>query len=241
MTELRFGPIAAACALLSVASAGIASGHESHRKAATIATEATQNEPATQEESPSQVIETAIEHGPATDHVNAPKEEPAAKPHDHSAHESNVSADDMTESVSIADWLGRLHPVTIHFPIALFLAAFAAEILFALTQGEMFRHALRFCLWGGATSAAIAAPLGWMFAASGATEEGWILEAHRYSGTAALILGLAVLWIAERAEREERSRLLLRASLSIQALLIGSVGFLGGSLLYGFDHLWRGF
>jgi hypothetical protein len=33
----------------------------------------------------------------------------------------------------------------------------------------------------------------------------------------------------------------LRVSLAAQALLIGAVAFLGGSLLYGFDHLWRGF
>ena len=58
--------------------------------------------------------------------------------------------------------------------------------------------------------------------------------------TAALLLGVAVLWIGERTERRGGSRLLLRASLALQASLIGSAGFLGGSLLYGFDHLWRG-
>ncbi len=71
-------------------------------------------------------------------------------------------------------------------------------------------------------------------------QEGWLLEAHRWAGTAASGLGVAVLWIAERTERENGSRLLLRVSLLVQALLIGSVGFLGGSLLYGIDHLWRG-
>jgi uncharacterized membrane protein len=128
-----------------------------------------------------------------------------------------------------------------HFPIALFLAAFAAELLFIATQQELFRHALRFCLWGAVISAVIAAPLGWMFAASGATEEGWVLETHRWSGTTAACLGVVVLWVTEYTERAGGSRLWLRVSLATQALLIFAVGFLGGSLLYGFDHLWRGF
>jgi len=128
----------------------------------------------------------------------------------------------------------------IHFPIALFLDAFAAELFYFTTNQELFRGALRFCLWGAAMSAAVATPLGWMFAASGATEEGWILEAHRWAGTAALFLGLVVLLIVERAERTAGSRGPLRVLLALQALLIGGVGFLGGSLLYGLDHLWRG-
>lgn len=226
MTWMRCSFFAVVCTLLFALGAGTASGHEAHRKAAPATVEATEVEPATQPAEP-------------------PAEEQVATPESASSHQHHAAADappePEPEAVSILDWLGRLHPLVIHFPIALFLAALVAELLFASSRLELFRNALRFCLWGAAMSAAVVAPLGWMFAASGATEEGWILEAHRWTGTAASFLGLAVLWIVERAERADGSRVGLRVLLALQALLIGGVGFLGGSLLYGLDHLWRGF
>jgi uncharacterized membrane protein len=137
-------------------------------------------------------------------------------------------------------WIGRFHPLVIHFPIALLLAALIAELLFSATGELLFRHALRFCLWGGALGVLAAAPLGWAFAASGATESGWLLEAHRWTGSSASILCIAAVWANERVERVGGSRLPLQILLVILALLTGSAGFLGGSLLYGLDHLaWR--
>lgn len=226
MRWMRSSSLAVVCTLLFAVGAGAARGHEAHRQAASVTDEATQAE------RPPQLLEPARE--PA-------KKQPPAESDSHSTHQPHAHAAAPTEPVSVLDWLGRLHPMAIHFPIALFFAALVAEILFIVTREEMFRHALRFSLWGGAMSAAIAAPLGWIFAASGAAEEGWILEAHRWAGTAALCLGVVVLWVGERTERADGSRLLLRISLAVQASLIGGVGFLGGSLLYGFDHLWRGF
>jgi len=222
MTWKRFSSLALVCTLLLAVGAVAAGGHEAHRKSDSVSAEATEKERVRQP-------------------LEAASEEPVAATGSQSTHPPHGPADTPPESVSLLSWLGRLHPMVIHFPIALFLVAFVAELLFAATREELFRHALRFSLWGGAISAVIAAPLGWMFAASGATEEGWLLEAHRSAGTAASVLGIAVLWIGERAERANGKRLLLRVSLGLQALLIGSVGFLGGSLLYGIDHLWRGF
>jgi uncharacterized membrane protein len=223
MTWTRFSFLGVVCTLLFALGAGAASGHEAHRKAVPVTVEATEVEPAPQPPEPPAEVSVAAADSASTHQPHAPADAPPEP-----------------EAVSVPDWLGRLHPMVIHFPIALFLAALVAELLFASTRLELFRNALRFCLWGAAMSAAIAAPLGWMFAASGATEEGWILEAHRWSGIAASLLGLAVLWIVERAERAEGSRVVLRVLLALQALLIGGVGFLGGSLLYGLDHFWRG-
>ncbi len=234
MRWMRSSSLAVVCTLLFAVGAGAARGHEAHRQATSVTDEATQDE------RPSQPLESAAE--PAREPtLELARTEPPAESNSHSTHQPHAHAAAPTEPVSVLDWLGRLHPMVIHFPIALFFAALVAEILFIVTREEMFRHALRFSLWGGAMSAAIAAPLGWIFAASGAGEEGWILEAHRWAGTAALCLGVVVLWVGERTERADGSRLLLRISLAVQASLIGGVGFLGGSLLYGFDHLWRGF
>jgi len=229
MTWMRCSFFAVVCTLLFAVGAGAASGHEAHRKAAPATVEASEVEPATQPAAP-----------PAEEQVATTESASSHQPHAAVDAPPEPEREPEPEAVSVLDWLGRLHPTVIHFPIALFLAALVAELLFASTRLELFRNALRFCLWGAAMSAALAAPLGWMFAASGATEEGWILEAHRWSGIAASLIGLAVLWIVERAERAEGSRVVLRVLLALQALLIGGVGFLGGSLLYGLDHFWRG-
>lgn len=141
------------------------------------------------------------------------------------------------EPTTFLSWIGRFHPMVVHFPIALLITALAAEIFFAATNRELFRHALRFILWGGVLTAITAAPLGWIFAATGPTEHGWLLEAHRWVGTSAATLGLVVFGINERTERVRGSRTLLRLSLLVASLLIGATGFLGGSLLYGIDYL----
>ena len=138
---------------------------------------------------------------------------------------------------TLVSWMGRLHPMSVHFPIAFFISALAAEILFAGTRRDLFAHSLRFLLWGGAASAIVAVSLGWTFAATRATDHGRLLEAHRWAGTAVAILGLAVLAVNERLERAAGSRALLRLSLAVIAVLAGATGFLGGSLLYGIDHL----
>lgn len=231
---MRFSLFAAVYTLLLVAGAPTASAHEAHRKAVAVTAEATHEEPTPHH------IQVAPQQEPSLAPVEPATQDSRTESHLHSDHQLPAGSAGEPQPVSILDWLGRLHPMVIHFPIALFFAAFVAELLFAVTRREMFRHALRFLLWGGAMSAAIAAPLGWMFAASGATEEGWILETHRWAGSAALVLGVTVLWIGERTERANGSRLLLRISLAMQTMLIAGVGHLGGSLLYGFDHLWRG-
>ncbi|MBW2398078.1 MAG: hypothetical protein JRE71_13930 [Deltaproteobacteria bacterium] len=158
--------------------------------------------------------------------------------HEHPGATGSVDTEKAPNApTTLLSWLGRFHPMVIHFPIAFFITPLVAEILFAATRRDLFRHALRFLLWGGAASAIFAVALGWTFAATGPTDHGWLLEAHRWAGTAVSALGLAVLAVNERFERTGGSRALLRFPLVAIAVLVGATGFLGGSLLYGIDHL----
>jgi len=141
------------------------------------------------------------------------------------------------EPTTLLSWIARLHPLVVHFPIAFFATTIVAESLFAATRRDLFRHALRFMLWGGGLSAVVAVALGWAFAATGPRDHGRLLEVHRWSGTAVAVLGLAVLGGNEWIERAGGSRALLRLSLAAVAVLVAATGFLGGSLLYGIDHL----
>jgi uncharacterized membrane protein len=167
--------------------------------------------------------------------------EPSAVPHDHAEHRSAISepaaAAPDKEPTTIFSWLGRFHPVVVHFPIALLMSTALAERLFIRTRNPLFSDAVRFCIWIGVAGAFAAAPLGWLFAGFRFVDEEWVMIAHRWAGITTFAASLALLWVSERTYRSgSATRLRLRAALATVAALVGLTGFLGGSLLYGIDH-----
>src|SRR3954463_8649494 len=62
-------------------------------------------------------------------------------------------------------WVGHFHPAMTVFPIGLVLAAAVAELLWIFTRAAWLEGAARFCVIGAAVGGAVAAPLGWAFAA----------------------------------------------------------------------------
>lgn len=138
---------------------------------------------------------------------------------------------------TLFSWLGKFHPVVVHFPIALLISAALGEALFARTQHTLFSDAVRFCIWIGAAGALAAAPLGWMFAGFRLVDDEWVLTAHRWAGTTTFLATLMLFWVSERTFRvASASRTSLRVALGGVACLVSLTGFLGGSLLYGIDH-----
>ena len=138
------------------------------------------------------------------------------------------------------DALARLHPATVHFPIAFFLGAALAELLFLWRGGEFWKAGSRFSSWAGAVTAPVAAALGW---AAG----GWvaypgdlagILRLHKWVGTGVAVAGLLTAALVEVATRRESDALrnLYRVILFGTAAAVAVAGYLGGLLVYGPDH-----
>lgn len=138
-------------------------------------------------------------------------------------------------------FLGKFHPLAVHFPIALVLAALAAETLGALTRQSLFSDAARFSIVLAALSAMATAGLGW---AAGAVahypgdlaETLWL---HRWvgSGTGILIVVTAVLSeIAQRQEENGRTRRAYWVVLIFASLGVSVTGHLGASLIYGANY-----
>jgi uncharacterized membrane protein len=165
------------------------------------------------------------EQAPAAD-LQVPAAEPQVTHEPHEAH----------EALSFWQWLGKLHPATVHFPIALLLTAVVSELLLAATGNELYRHSTRVVMWGGVVGAVLSAPLGWLFAEPLADDD-WLLRAHRVSGTATALLGVVALVLCERFYRRGDGELPFRVALGLCALAVGAAGLLGGSLVYGIDHL----
>lgn len=137
-------------------------------------------------------------------------------------------------------WLGKLHPMVIHFPIAFALAAFLADLLFLLVKRDVFEGAARYILTLGGLSALLAAPLGW--AAASTARYGVELQsdlfAHRWLGTAGGAL-LVVAWVVREWSFLQYSRPgnFSRVLLAVATVAILGAGFFGGNLVFGPGHL----
>jgi uncharacterized membrane protein/YHS domain-containing protein len=144
----------------------------------------------------------------------------------------------------VGRFLGQFHPVAVHLPIGLLLAAALAEAIFAWTSAEWMSGAARFSVLLGAAAAAGAAMLGWLNAMS-AHYDGdlaQVLAYHRWLGTGTAALAVVVALLSEMHRRRPTTvwRVAYRLALLIVAAAVGLTGHFGGTLVYGVDYLkWR--
>jgi len=82
-------------------------------------------------------------------------------------------------------WIGRFHPVSTHFPVALMYVAVLAEAFAWWTKRETWLQTVRFLVVIGALGALVAASLGWVNASftSYVGSSAAILKWHRWLGT----------------------------------------------------------
>lgn len=134
--------------------------------------------------------------------------------------------------------IGRLHPLLVHFPIALVLAAAGAEVVAIGTRRQSWRAVAIVNVRAGALFGALALLAGWMLAWAPFVEATPSLMWHRWTGVAAAVatMGAAV---ASRSRRVEsrRSRLVYQGALFGAAALVSLAGHLGAALVWGTDFL----
>jgi uncharacterized membrane protein len=138
------------------------------------------------------------------------------------------------------EWIGRFHPVTTHFPVALMLVALFAEGLAWWTRRETWLQTVRFLVILGALSAVAAGVLGWINAyfSSYSKDPGALLWWHRWLGTGTALWAVvcAVLILIHECQEGSKERQRFRGALALGAALVGLSGFLGSALIYGLDH-----
>lgn len=147
--------------------------------------------------------------------------------------------DEMTEDRSkmstgarILDWLGRLHPSIIHFPLAFFPAALFTAIVGR--RRPAFGKPIQFLVVAGGIIAPIAAALGWLDAVGADPDP--LLTVHRWLGTAVGLGGAALAAWAWRNPEEDRSPLMVVSLALITAAIIVQ-GWYGGAMVHGMDHM----
>jgi uncharacterized membrane protein len=135
-------------------------------------------------------------------------------------------------------FIGRLHPLLVHFPIGLVLMAALAELVAMTTGLSDWRTVALANVRAGAVFTIGAAIAGWRLAASPSIEPGSSLEWHRWLGgiAAVAVVGAALATAGAR----NRSPLALwgyRLALFWAAALVALTGHLGGRLVWGADFL----
>ena len=137
-------------------------------------------------------------------------------------------------------WIGRMHPVSTHFPVALMFVAVFAEGLAWWTRRDSWLQTVRFLVVLAALGALSAAALGWINAyfASYTGQLAPILKWHRWLGTGTAVWSIVCAGLVLMNECREGSteRQRFRGALLLGAALVGISGFLGSALIYGLDH-----
>lgn len=132
------------------------------------------------------------------------------------------------------DWsslFGRLHPLVVHFPLALILVAALVEAAGWLRHRPPSIEVLQWLLGPGAVAAAAAAATGWWFARQQENADEGLLRWHRWLGLAVAALALG-LWLSLRWPALARHR---RWLLLVAAGLTALCGHLGGMLVWHDD------
>ncbi len=147
-------------------------------------------------------------------------------------------------SKKLLRWIGRFHPVSTHFPVALMLVAVLAEGLAWWTRRESWQQTVRFLVIVAALGAVATGVLGWINASftSYVGQNATILTWHRWLGTATAVWALvcAALAVMDECREGTPARQRFRGALLAGAALVSITGFLGSALIYGLDHyaLW---
>ena len=165
----------------------------------------------------------------ATMHENmAMGHEMAAEAHEEAAEESK------TLGQRLVSWLGRLHTLVIHFPIAMFVGALGVEIFGLWRRNDRYQSAAHVMLMVGALGAVVAAFLGWFAGGFYLTDRNQILMLHRWLGTAIAVAGFGLLYLSATARRSpEKPRTIYWVALAVMTIAIAIQGYIGGSFMHG--------
>ena len=141
---------------------------------------------------------------------------------------------------------GLLHPLIVHFPIALALVAVAAEWWRSLTRQQGLSPLTRPLLWLAAVSALFATASGWVNAAHEYDgDSSQTLDLHRWIGTGTTVALVSVAWWCQsiaamlgRSSAEAMAQLgSFRWVALIGATAVAITGHLGGELVHGSRYL----
>jgi uncharacterized membrane protein/Leucine-rich repeat (LRR) protein len=141
---------------------------------------------------------------------------------------------------NLLQFLGRFHPLLVHFPIGILLLAFCFELMAQTRRYKKLRIAVQPTLFWGTLFAVISAATGFVLSQEGGYEEE-LLSMHQYAGITTAIFSVALYYLRKNSwvlRMEKVKGKPVRILLFIPVvLLLTFTGHLGGSLTHGEDFL----
>ena len=168
--------------------------------------------------------------------------DPAPTAHDPAmpGHAAAMAAMDETDdspqsfAVRMLDWLGRFHPMLVHFPIAFIPAALFTAIVGRKRPG--FAKPVQFLVVTAGVTAPFAMLSGWLGGGIELGLDDWVMQSHRWLGTGIGIGAFALgVFALRRPEQDRGSGMIVGLSILTAAILVQ--GWFGGALVHGIDHL----
>jgi uncharacterized membrane protein/mono/diheme cytochrome c family protein len=141
-----------------------------------------------------------------------------------------VAPPDGQERGDLAQFIGGLHPLAVHLPIAFILLVPFLEVVSRRRGREALRSAAGFVLGLAALSALATPYLGWLLAWSGGFE-GALLTQHMWGGIGVASASLLCWSIRSRFPTA------YFAALTLAVVLVAFTGYRGGQLAHGEQHL----
>jgi uncharacterized membrane protein len=132
---------------------------------------------------------------------------------------------------------GRLHPLLVHFPIALILIAAIAEVVSVTTRFPEWHTIAVANVRAGAAFAIASTGAGWLLASSRIVEASPTLEWHRWLGVMAALAAVAAALTTGEVNRPPRQLWLYRIALFSAAACVAVAGHFGAVLVWGADFL----
>ena len=134
--------------------------------------------------------------------------------------------------------IGKLHPLLVHFPIALVLAAAGAEIIAIRTRQVSWRAIAVANVRMGAAMGALTVIAGWVLATAPFVEATPSLALHRWTGVTAVAATIGAALASRRSHvQSRRSLVVYRGALFGAAALVAIAGHLGAALVWGTEFL----
>ncbi|RYZ60912.1 MAG: hypothetical protein EOP09_20590, partial [Proteobacteria bacterium] len=144
----------------------------------------------------------------------------------------------MEETFWLWKFLGRLHPMVVHFPLGLILFAALLELFTIRRFNSPLRPGIKVCLIAGVIASLFSVAFGFLLA-SGDEYTGDTFTLHQWFGIATAIFGAIVLFALIRLRKKQSAGAvgLYRTLLFVTAIGISVTGHFGASLTHGDEYL----
>ncbi|WP_298551382.1 DUF1553 domain-containing protein [uncultured Algibacter sp.] len=137
----------------------------------------------------------------------------------------------------VLQFLGRLHPLLVHFPIGLLVVALLLEILTIGGKRKGLREGINWMIYIGAGFAVFSALFGW-FLKTQEAYTGDLVDNHQYTGIATAVLAIVTAIILKNSLKKTIVNLkAYRFMLFATVVLLTIAGHLGANLTHGEDYL----